>query len=128
VPQATLARLVVWQRPYSGWQVTPNETTLRQMLQRVDPDELDRVVGGWVAEQTSPDDTGGDGDDGDDGDGATGGTLPAVAVDGKTLRVPGSPTGTRSSCSPRSSTGTPPCSLSVRCHPRPTRLALAQIS
>src|SRR6266498_4126843 len=47
VPQQTLARLGMWQRPYSTWWVAPSETTLRRVLQQVDADELDRVVGGW---------------------------------------------------------------------------------
>ncbi len=46
--------------------VAPSETTLRRVLQQVDADELDRVVGGWLAcQQDAPG---------------------AVAVDGKTLR------------------------------------------
>jgi predicted transposase YbfD/YdcC len=45
---------------------------LRRVLQQVDPDELDRVVGGWLAAQQPPAAT-------DEGPGA-------VAVDGKTLR------------------------------------------
>jgi DDE_Tnp_1-associated/Transposase DDE domain len=51
VPQQRLARLGIWQRPYSDWYVAPSETTLRRVLQQVDADELDRVVGGWLAEQ-----------------------------------------------------------------------------
>jgi DDE_Tnp_1-associated/Transposase DDE domain len=71
VPQATLARLGIWQRPYASWYVAPSETTLRRVLQQVDADELDRVVGGWLAEQPS----------------ASAADQPgAVAVDGKTLR------------------------------------------
>jgi hypothetical protein len=71
VPQATLARLGIWQRPYSDWYVAPSETTLRRVLQQLDADELDRLVGGWLAGQAlaSPADQPG-----------------AVAVDGKTLR------------------------------------------
>jgi predicted transposase YbfD/YdcC len=67
LPQATLARLGSWQRPYSTWHVAPSETTLRCVLQRVDADELDRVVGSWLAEQ------------------AAAGRGP-IAVDGKVLR------------------------------------------
>ena len=67
VPQATLARLGTWQRPWSTWHVAPSETTLRWVLQQVDADELDRVVGGWLAGQ------------------AAAGHGP-VAVDGKVLR------------------------------------------
>src|SRR6266498_2760101 len=55
LPQATLARLGTWQRPCSTWHVAPSETTLRCVLQRVDADELDRVVGGWLAEQAAAD-------------------------------------------------------------------------
>jgi hypothetical protein len=66
VPQQTLARLGIWQRPWSTWWVAPIDTTLRRVLQQVDADELDRVVGGWLAcQQDAPG---------------------AVAVDGKTLR------------------------------------------
>ena len=64
---ATLARLGCWRRPYSTCYVAPSEPTLRRTLQQVDADELDRVVGGWLAEQ-----------EGDQPE--------AVAVDGKTLR------------------------------------------
>jgi predicted transposase YbfD/YdcC len=67
LPQATLAQLGTWQRPYSSWHVAPSETTLRWVLQQVDADELDRVVGGWLAEQ------------------AAAGRGP-IAVDGKVLR------------------------------------------
>ncbi len=82
VPQQTLARLGMWQRPYSTWWVAPSETTLRRVLQQVDADELDRVVGGWLATQQpwwapAP-------DDGTDGAWQAG--SGAVAVDGKTLR------------------------------------------
>src|SRR6266487_4983310 len=55
VPQATLARLGIWQRPHSSWHVAPSETTLRCVLQHLDADELDRVVGGWLAEQAAAD-------------------------------------------------------------------------
>jgi Immunity protein 21/DDE_Tnp_1-associated len=71
VPQATLARLGIFRRPYSNWYVTPSERTLRRVLQQVDAGELDRVVGGWLAEQQSASATGERG---------------AVAVDGKTVR------------------------------------------
>jgi DDE_Tnp_1-associated/Transposase DDE domain len=81
VPQPTLARLGMWQRPYSTWWVAPSETTLRRVPQQVDADELDRVVGGWLAEQPSCAPAPDDGCDGGWQD-APG----AVAVDGKTLR------------------------------------------
>ncbi len=82
VPQQTLARLGIWQRPSSSWWVAPSETTLRRVLQQVDADELDRVVGGWLAAQQpswapAP----------DDGWAPAAQAAPgAVAVDGKTLR------------------------------------------
>lgn len=72
LPQATLARLGMWQRPYSTRYVAPSEGTLRRVLQEVDPDELDRLVGGWLAEQQRPAHADAEPD--------------AVAVDGKTLR------------------------------------------
>lgn len=70
LPQATLARLGIWQRPYSTWCVAPSETTLRCVLRQLDADELDRVVGSWLVDQQQP----------VSGDGG------AIAVDGKTLR------------------------------------------
>jgi hypothetical protein len=79
VPQATLARLGIWHRPYSNRYVAPSETTLRRLLRQVDADELDRVVGGWLAEQQPP-------------VSATG-ERGAVAVDGKTLRGARQPDG-----------------------------------
>jgi hypothetical protein len=71
LPQTTLARLGIWQRPYATWHVAPSETTLRRVLQQVDADELDRLVGGWLAEQQPASEADQPG---------------AVAVDGKTLR------------------------------------------
>ncbi len=68
---ATLARLGCWRRPYSSVYVAPSEPTLRRTLQQVDADELDRVVGGWLAAQQPAQETG---------------QPEAVAVDGKTLR------------------------------------------
>jgi DDE family transposase len=76
LPQATLARLGIWQRPYSNWYLAPSETTLRWVLQQLDADELDRVVGGWLADRQQPVSV----------------DREAVAVDGKTLggaRQPG---------------------------------------
>jgi hypothetical protein len=70
VPQQTLARLGVFQRPYADWWVAPSEATMRRVLREVDADALDRVVGGWLAEQQP----------------AVAGGCGAVAVDGKTLR------------------------------------------
>src|SRR6266508_4281387 len=54
LPQATLARLGTFKRPYSTWHVAPSETTLRWVLQQVDADELDRIVGGWLASACDP--------------------------------------------------------------------------
>ena len=72
---ATLARLGVWRRPYSTCYVAPSEATLRRTLRRVDADALDRVVGGWLAEQQEP--------------ASATGERGAVAVDGTTLRGAG---------------------------------------
>ena len=69
---ATLERLGVFKRPYSSVYVAPSEPTLRRTLQQVDADELDRVVGGWLAEQQAQ--------------APTTDQSGAVAVDGKTLR------------------------------------------
>jgi predicted transposase YbfD/YdcC len=74
LPQATLARLGVWRRPFSAWYVAASETTLRRTIQQVDPDELDRVVGGWLAERRPA---------------SAAAKRGAVAVDGKTLRGAG---------------------------------------
>jgi hypothetical protein len=68
LPPATLARLGVWRRPYSTCYVAPSEATLRRTLQQVDADELDRVVGGWLAEHPAAPSYG------------------AIAVDGKAVR------------------------------------------
>jgi hypothetical protein len=59
----------------TGRYVAPHEATLRRAIRSVDPDQLDRVLGGWLAEQTYP----ASGNSGDQ-------QLPAVAVDGTTLR------------------------------------------
>ena len=90
LPQETLARLGIWQRPYATWYVAPSETTLRRVLQQVDADELDRVVGGWLAAQQpasccepSRDDPSRD----DASDDAPQDAPGAVAVDGKSVRL-----------------------------------------
>lgn len=62
-----LARLGARASPYTGRYTSPDEATIRRALQRVDADELDRVVGGWLA-------------------GRQQGEAGAIAVDGKTLR------------------------------------------
>jgi hypothetical protein len=77
LPAATLARLGVWRRPYSACYIPPSEATLRRTLQQVDADALDRVVGGWLAEQRAP----------------AAGQPEAVAVDGKTLGGAAGPDG-----------------------------------
>ena len=82
MPQATLARLGIFKRPYSDRWIAPSETTLRRVLQQVDADELDRVVGGWLASQPSW--CAGWRDAAADGASRDG--SGAVAVDGKTLR------------------------------------------
>jgi len=75
----TLARLGVWRRPYSTCWVAPSEATLRRTLQQVDADELDRVVGGWLAEQQPASATA-------TATATATGACGAVAVDGKALR------------------------------------------
>jgi DDE_Tnp_1-associated/Transposase DDE domain len=81
VPQATLARLGSFRRPSSDWYIAPSEPTLRRVLQQVDADELDRVVGGWLAEQEQWSRWASNAARGDAAEGGAG-----VAVDGKTLR------------------------------------------
>ena len=73
--QEALARLGARRHPVTGRYVAPHEATLRRAIRSVDPDQLDRALGGWLAEQTHP----ASGNSGDQ-------QLPAVAVDGKTLR------------------------------------------
>jgi DDE_Tnp_1-associated/Transposase DDE domain len=71
-----LARLGAWPSPYTGRYTPPDEATIRRALQRVDPQALDRLVGGWLAARQPP-------------AAAAAGTATdeeAVAVDGKTLR------------------------------------------
>lgn len=58
-------------RPWDGKWISPSEPTIRRTLQRIDPNEVDQVVGSWVAGHEV------------DGD--------AVAVDGKALRGSGGP-------------------------------------
>jgi hypothetical protein len=66
-----LARLGARPSPYTGRYTPPDETTLRRVLQRLDPGELDRLVGDWLASLQSTSAACGAG---------------AMAVDGKTLR------------------------------------------
>jgi predicted transposase YbfD/YdcC len=70
-----LARLGARPSPYTGRYTPPDEATIRRALQRVDPQALDRLVGGWLGARQPPADTA-DGTAADEG----------VAVDGKTLR------------------------------------------
>jgi hypothetical protein len=70
-----LARLGARPSPYTGRYSPPDEATIRRALQRVDPQALDRLVGGWLGARQPP--THADGTVADEG---------AVAVDGKTLR------------------------------------------
>lgn len=78
LPMATLQRLGTWRRPYSTRWLPPSEPTVRRTLQRVDGNALDRVVGGWLAEQRPE---------------PVSGAPDAVAVDGKTLRGARQPDG-----------------------------------
>ena len=56
----------------------PSESTIRRILQRVDPDELDTAVSGWLARRvTGPSSA---------GPSSTGGPVRAVALDGKSAR------------------------------------------
>jgi hypothetical protein len=71
-----LARLQARPSPYTGRYTPPDEATIRRALQRVDPQALDRLVGGWLGARQPPADTA-DGTAADEG---------ALAVDGKTLR------------------------------------------
>jgi hypothetical protein len=81
-PGPVMAALWVRHDPLRRVWRPPAEATVRRVLARVDPDALDRAIGGWLASQSSPPPT----------------TRPppptppgwrAVAVDGKTLRGSG---------------------------------------
>src|SRR6266511_23294 len=63
-----LAALGIRKRVWEARYQAPGETALRRLLQRLDVEAVDALVGGWLAEQLP------------EGDRA------AVAVDGKTLR------------------------------------------
>jgi hypothetical protein len=52
--QEALARLGARRHPVTGRYVAPHEATLRRAIRSVDPDQLDRALGGWLAEQTPP--------------------------------------------------------------------------
>jgi hypothetical protein len=75
--QEQLAALGVPRRPWETRCQAPKETALRRLLQRVDADALDELVGGWLAGQLPA------------GEGG------AVAVDGKTVRGATGPDGRR---------------------------------
>jgi hypothetical protein len=75
--EGQLAALGVPRRAWEAARQAPKETAVRRLLQRVDADALDALVGGWLAEQLP---------DGERG---------AVAVDGKTVRGAVGPDGYR---------------------------------
>ena len=115
LPQEALRRLGARVSPSSGRYVAPEESTLRRSLKAIDANALDLVVNAWTAEQVAagnlneaqaahaslgtviqreqPDAQESDAqesdDEGHDDDSSGGGSatlLPAIAVDGKTLR------------------------------------------
>jgi hypothetical protein len=74
-PGQVLAALGV-RRDLTGAFRPPGEATVRRVLTRIDPDELDRAIGAWLASQQPPLPT-------------SHPPRPAVTVDGKTLRGSG---------------------------------------
>jgi hypothetical protein len=52
--QEALARLGAMRHPVTGRYVAPHEAALRRAMRLVDPDQLDRVFGCWLAEQAHP--------------------------------------------------------------------------
>src|SRR5262245_11123179 len=94
-----------------GQYVTPDEATLRRTLRSVDPDEVDRLVAAFLAaRRPSP--------------AADDDSLRAVALDGKTVRVPGcTPTRTAAphTWSAWSGIATRSCSVRSRSTRSPTR-------
>jgi predicted transposase YbfD/YdcC len=75
-PCQVLAALGARRDPWTGAFRPPAEATVRRVLARVDPDDLDRAIGAWLADQQPP-----------PGPGPPGRPpRRAVAVDGKTLR------------------------------------------
>lgn len=83
--QEVLGRLDARVSPGSGLRIPPSYATIRRVLLIVDPDDLDRIVTTWAAEQATSPQPKPDQHDNDDGDG-DGSELVGVAVDGKTLR------------------------------------------
>ena len=65
LPQDLLRRLACRYHPEKGIYIPPSEPTIRRHLQSVNADDFDRIIGEWLAKQSSPD---------------------AIAVDGKTLK------------------------------------------
>ena len=108
--QEALARLGARRHPVTGRYVAPHEATLRRAIRSVDPDQLDRALGGWLAEQTHP--------------------APATAVTSSCWRsrstarrcaAPEAPTADRCSCSPRCSTVRARSSPNAKSTTPPTR-------
>lgn len=114
LPAEALSRLGCFLSPSTRRRVAPEESTIRRLLKAIDADELDRIVSKWMRDQVacgrlsgsevpevtfkamideddSEDDDGRDRDDSEDSEDGGGGdegpvVLPAIAVDGKTLR------------------------------------------
>jgi len=66
LPQDLRRRFHCRRHPDTGRYIAPSEPTIRRKLQGIDPDEVDRALGQWLAEQPL--------------------SMQAVAVDGKTLK------------------------------------------
>ncbi|WP_287195931.1 ISAs1 family transposase [Syntrophothermus sp.] len=64
--QDLLRRFHCRRHPDTGRYIAPSEPTIRRKLQGIDPDEVDRALGQWLAKQSL--------------------SMQAVAVDGKTLK------------------------------------------
>ncbi len=79
-PQWVLAALGARWHPLYGRFIAPHEATVRRTICAVNGAQFDQVINAWLAERAAegaqPDDDAGDGS----------GLLPAVAVDGKTVR------------------------------------------
>jgi predicted transposase YbfD/YdcC len=72
LPQALLARLGGRQHPLTRQITVPSEKRLRTMLQQVDPDELDKLLGDWLRALA--------------GAGRIQDLMTVIAIDGKWLR------------------------------------------